>query len=183
MASALKFHSHFYEKITLSGLCSVPSRMIHSIFFSFGPDRSSCSEVLCKIGVLRNVAKFTGKHLCQSLFFNKVAGLRSAALFKKRLWHRCFPVNFAIFLRTPFFTEHLRWLLLDQILHKCKIASLDEGKIRLTFLFDFQWSFSRELLIFFNNYTAFCWKHKLVYVKICLFRQESIQKNFQKSAN
>ena len=29
-----------------------------------------------KKGVLRNFAKFTGKHLCQSLFFNKVAGLR-----------------------------------------------------------------------------------------------------------
>ena len=28
------------------------------------------------------------------------------------LWHRCFPVNFAKFLRTPFLTEHLRWLLL-----------------------------------------------------------------------
>ena len=28
-----------------------------------------------KKGVLRNFAKFTGKHLCQSLFFNKVAGL------------------------------------------------------------------------------------------------------------
>ena len=27
-------------------------------------------------GVLRNFAKFTGKHMCQSLFFNKVAGLR-----------------------------------------------------------------------------------------------------------
>ena len=27
-----------------------------------------------KKGVLRNVAKFTGKHLWQSLFFNKVAG-------------------------------------------------------------------------------------------------------------
>ena len=30
------------------------------------------------------------------------------------LWHRCFPVNFGKFLRTPFFTEHLRWLLLLQ---------------------------------------------------------------------
>ena len=28
-----------------------------------------------KKGVLRNFAKFTGKHLCQSLFFNKVAEL------------------------------------------------------------------------------------------------------------
>ena len=33
--------------------------------------------------------------------FNKVAGLRSATLLKKRLWHKCFPVNFAKFLRTP----------------------------------------------------------------------------------
>ena len=32
--------------------------------------------VFCKKGVLRNFAKFTGKHLCQRLFFNKVAGLR-----------------------------------------------------------------------------------------------------------
>ena len=31
---------------------------------------------------------------------------------KKRLWHRCFLVNFAKFLRTSFLTEHLRWLLL-----------------------------------------------------------------------
>ena len=34
---------------------------------------------------------------------------------KKRLWHGCFPVNFAKFLRTQFLTEHLRWLLLKQI--------------------------------------------------------------------
>ena len=37
-------------------------------------DRSSRLEVFCKKSVLRNFAKFTGKHLCQSLFFNKVAG-------------------------------------------------------------------------------------------------------------
>ena len=28
-----------------------------------------------KIGVLKDFSKFTGKHLSQSLFFNKVAGL------------------------------------------------------------------------------------------------------------
>ena len=50
-------------------------------------------------GVFRNFAKFTGKHKCQSLFLNKVAGLRSATFLKKRLWHRCFPVNFAKFLK------------------------------------------------------------------------------------
>ena len=38
--------------------------------------------------------------------------VRYATLLKKRLWHRWFPVNFAKFLRTPFLTEHLWWLLL-----------------------------------------------------------------------
>ena len=51
--------------------------------------------------------------LCQSLFFNKVAGLRTATLLKKRLWHWCFPGRFVKFLRKHFFTERVRWLLLD----------------------------------------------------------------------
>ena len=68
--------------------------------------------MFCKKGVLRNFAKFTRKHLRQSIFFNKVADLRPATLLKKRLWHRCFPADFAKFLRTSFLTEHRRWLLL-----------------------------------------------------------------------
>ena len=76
-------------------------------------NRSSRLEVFCKKCVLRNFTKFTGKHLCQSLFFNKLTGLRTTTLLKKRLWHRCFPVNFAKFLRTPFLAEHLQWLLLN----------------------------------------------------------------------
>ena len=35
-------------------------------------------------------------------FFNKVARLRPATLLKKKLWHRCFPANFAKFLRASF---------------------------------------------------------------------------------
>ena len=74
--------------------------------------RNSLPEVFCRKGALRNFSKFTGKHLCQSLYFNKVSGLGAETLLKKRLWHRCFPVNFVKFLRTPFFIEHLWWLLL-----------------------------------------------------------------------
>ena len=75
--------------------------------------RSSRPEVFCKKGVLRNFTKFSGKHLCQRLFFffNKVAGQRPATLLKKSLWHSCFSVNFVKFLRTPFLIEYLRWLL------------------------------------------------------------------------
>ena len=64
--------------------------------------KSSHQRCSVKKGVLRNFAKYTGKHLCQSLLFNKVAGLRPAPSLKKILCHRCFPVNLAKFLRTPF---------------------------------------------------------------------------------
>ena len=37
--------------------------------------RSSCPEVFCEKGVLRNFTKFTGKHLCQSLFLINLQGL------------------------------------------------------------------------------------------------------------
>ena len=63
--------------------------------------KSSHPKMFCKEGVLNNFRKFTGKHLCQSLFFNKVACLRAATLLKRSLWHKCFPLNFAKFLRTP----------------------------------------------------------------------------------
>ena len=36
-------------------------------------------ELLIKKGVLKNFAKFTEKHLCLHLFFNKVADLRCQA--------------------------------------------------------------------------------------------------------
>ena len=54
---------------------------------------SSRPEVFGKKGVLRNFKKFTGKHLCQCLFFNKVASLRPATLSTKRLCHKFFPVS------------------------------------------------------------------------------------------
>ena len=75
------------------------SREYSCIIRTFRSSHQRCSII--KV-VLRNFAKFTGKHLCQCLFFNKVVGLRTTTLLKKRLWHRCFPVNFAKFLRTPF---------------------------------------------------------------------------------
>ena len=50
--------------------------------------------LVCKNGVIKHFLKFKGKHLCHSLFFNKVAGLKPATLLKKRLvqvisWNIC----------------------------------------------------------------------------------------------
>ena len=63
-------------------------------------------------GVFKNIEKFTRKHLRLSLFFNKKKALQF--YLKKRLWHRCFPVNIGKFLRTPFLTEHL-WTTFSEL--------------------------------------------------------------------
>ena len=82
-------------------LAVIPHFLLHyKIINTISSLRSSRPEVFCKKGVLRKFAKFLGKHLCQSLFFNKVAGL---------------PVNFVKFLRTSFFIEHLWWMLLFSV--------------------------------------------------------------------
>ena len=74
----------------------------------------------CKKGVLRHFAKFTGKQF------------RPATLLKKSPWHRCFPVNLAKFLRTSFFTEHLRCLPLNfvKVTGKYLCQSLYFSKVR-----------------------------------------------------
>ena len=56
-------------------------------------------EVLYKKAVLKNFAKFIGKHLCWSLFLLKVQA-QAYNFIKKILQHRCFPVNIVKFLRT-----------------------------------------------------------------------------------
>ena len=49
--------------------------------------RSSHQRCYVRKGVLRNFTKFTGKHLYQSIFFNKVGGLRHAKHAKQAiLW-------------------------------------------------------------------------------------------------
>ena len=66
-------------------------------------------------------------------------------IFKKRIWHRCFPVNFAKFLRTPFFIEHLWWLIL----------ALEDGNIGSGVFVDLQKSFDtvddQILFVKFNH--------------------------------
>ena len=91
------WHSPEYLSLLLNVLLDSKTQRIktlllfdkHSSIF-----RSSRSEVFWKKCVLRNFAKFAGKHLC----------------------HRFFPVNFAKFLGTPILTEHLWWLLLHIVI-------------------------------------------------------------------
>ena len=64
--------------------------------------RSSRSYMLYKIGALKNLAKFTEKHMCWSLFSN-----RPVPLWKKRLRHSSFPMNFVKCLfKNTLFADH-----------------------------------------------------------------------------
>ena len=61
---------------------------------------------------MRNSVEFTRIYLCRNFFFDKVKRCRSAASLETRLKRRCFPVNFAKFVRTPFLQNTNRRLLL-----------------------------------------------------------------------
>ena len=61
-----------------------------------------------KKGVLRNFAKFTGKHLCQSLFFNEVAVLRPVTLLKGVSGTGVFHCESYEISKNTFFIEQLR---------------------------------------------------------------------------
>ena len=86
--------------------------MSDSKFVKIG--RTSRRRCYIKIAVLKNFEIFTGKHPCQSLFSNKVVDLLVGTFLKKRLQHRCFPVNIVKFLRTPILKDIFKRLLLNR---------------------------------------------------------------------
>ena len=72
------------------------------------------------------ISQNSQKNTCARVSF--LIKLQASILLKKRLWHRCCPLNSEKILRTPFFIEHLRWpqvywffffnMLLETILQK-----------------------------------------------------------------
>ena len=87
--------------------------------------RSSRMRVSCRKGVFKNsqenpwILQNSQENTSVRVFFkNKVVGLRPATLLKQRLWHECFPDNFAQFLRRPFYRWHpgdCFWMLLVKL--------------------------------------------------------------------
>ena len=114
--------------------------------------RSSRPEMFSIKGILRNLAKFRRRHLCQSLFLNKVAGLRSPTLLKKRPWHRCFPVKIAKFLRTPSFTEHL-WRLLLKVIFLQMLVIINHQTLTFPLEIFMEYCTSKKLKLYSNKLT------------------------------
>ena len=117
--------------------------IFQKFFFSILKYRKSHSQnghrrCCIKKAVLKNFAIFRGKHLCWSLYFNKVSGLRPATSLKKRLRHRCFPANIAKFLRTAFFIDRTSPVVTSKsrqlrTLHLCHVLFLKPFKVFFSF--------------------------------------------------
>ena len=123
--------------------------------------RSTCPEVLCKKGVLRNFAKFTGN---------------TCARVRKRFWHRCFlwilrnfkehlflqntsGGCFVLFLRTPILKNICKRLLC--IFGNCFIKVSLHGYIS---------TIIRFIVIYKHNNTTlivrlFCWEFRNFFLK------------------
>ena len=95
----LKWYTAFNELIIKNTLVKIKTTFVLMERFHLPQRQISLPKVFWKEGVLSNFEKFTGKHLCQSFFLNKVAGF---SLWKERFWHKRFHVNFVKFLRTSF---------------------------------------------------------------------------------
>ena len=118
-----------------------------------------------KIAFLKNFAIFTWKHLCWSLFF------------KERPQQRCFSVNIAKFVRTPFFTEHIRcyfWINCFEVstrtpLHKewsfpLKISPVNVKSLMENFIFcAMMWLFWYKYLFEVSRCIAITFKPKLLF--------------------
>ena len=74
-ASEIKFFASFVFLLVYKLFEGLIWHFLHSLEFAIVPrQRRSHRKCSLRKGLLRNFAKFTGKRLCQSLFFNKVAG-------------------------------------------------------------------------------------------------------------
>ena len=94
--------------------------------------RNSHRKCSVRKGVLRNSEKFTGRNLCQSLFFNKVAGLRPQFVCMEQLllrtsrpdvfYKKAVLKNFAKFtgkrLCQSLFFNKIAGLVLESLFHK-----------------------------------------------------------------
>ena len=65
--------------------------------------RNSRREVLCKKDIVRNFAKFTGKHLCQGLFFKRLMSYKNIGRLKNHEASLTFCLRWYFYAAIPAF--------------------------------------------------------------------------------
>ena len=97
------YQGSFIRSPSVLGVCT----FFLWIYIKIGLYRSSHRRCSVREGVLRNFTKFTGKHMCQSLFFLLKFQAPPATLFKKETLKQVFSCEFHEISKITFFTEHL----------------------------------------------------------------------------
>ena len=87
--------------------------------------------MFCKNSVFRNFTNFTGKHLCQSLFLNKVPGLYN--FIKKKTLAQMFSCEFCEISKNIFLHKTLWWLFL---IYNIEEVLLHEMEKKNSFIID-----------------------------------------------
>ena len=88
---------------------------ILKLFISNFPKSKAATRGALQKQVFLKIHRIQGETPVPESLLKKVAGLRPATLLKNRLCHRCFPVNFVKFLRTPFLQNTTGRLLLRNV--------------------------------------------------------------------
>ena len=102
-------HAHTFYKYSHAEAYSEPCQTFKMVDFAKTLLLSCLTEFwTCLCHALLNLKKQPPE-----VFYVK----RPATLLKRRLWHRCFPVNFVKFLRTSFLHNTSERLLLDLIIY------------------------------------------------------------------
>ena len=97
-------------------LCKPCTRTHCEIFISEYSGNTEAAARRCSVEkVFLKISQNSPENTCARVSFLIKLQARPVTLLKKRLWYRCFPVNFAKFLGAPFFIEHL-WRLPPEIL-------------------------------------------------------------------
>ena len=124
---------------------------LRNIFTEAAVQMCSLRKVLLEIREIHRKARVPGS------FF-------AATLLKRRLWHRCFPVNFAKFLRTPFLQNTFGWLLLWELSKYnetiCRLLALTSYKF---FLKNRSLELVREEFRYLDNEKSFWDETKRIY--------------------
>ena len=84
------------------------------VFNNFETPEAATGGVSVK-KVFLKVLQYSQKNTCVESLFNNVASLKTCNFIKKRLQHKCFPVNSATFLRTPILKKICELVLLKPL--------------------------------------------------------------------
>ena len=169
---------------------AIPSRLYGVEYLSISaiPSRLYAVEYFCcSEQVMQRRLFLLLRSSRHEVFFEK--GLRPATLLKKKLWYRCFSVNFVKFLRTPFLPENLWWLPLPipsrlyQVEHFCYSEQVIPSRRFWIFCEGYIWSrtflpcyseqviLSRRPLLFQADYTKNVYNEQKFSAILCSLNQ------------